>query len=232
MTDDAQPQLREKHPPLINAPALVVAMTLLLIGLHAAYTFAPIAQQQSILFDFALAPERFWAPAGSAYVYPDYASGLVTLASTALLHADWMHVLVNAFMLLAFGTPVARAFGNSITGWGLWMIVFLGSVIGGSALYLALATESSPYAVGASGGVCGLIAAAFLLDPWGGKRKLWSPEFLKLTTAIVIANILLTVAAPFLLGMGLAWEAHAGGYIAGALLMTVLPVRGYKGPQS
>ncbi|MFT3725939.1 MAG: rhomboid family intramembrane serine protease [Hyphomonadaceae bacterium] len=112
------------------------------------------------------------------------------------------------------------------------MIVFIGSVAGGSALYLALATESSPYAVGASGGVCGLIAAAFLLDPRGGKRKLWSPEFLKLTIAIVIANVVLTFVAPVLLGMGLAWEAHAGGYIAGALLMTVLPVRGYAEPQS
>ena len=71
-----------------------------------------------------------------------------------------MHVIVNAMMLLAFGTPVARAFGNTPTGWGLWMIVFLGSIIAGSALYLGLATVQSYYAVGASGGTSGLIAAA------------------------------------------------------------------------
>ena len=45
------------------------------------------------------------------------------------------------------------------------MSLFLGSVIAGSALYLALSTVASPYVVGASGGSSGLIAAAFLLDP-------------------------------------------------------------------
>lgn len=227
---DALP--REKQPPIFNAPPLVVVMALLLIGLYAVYAFAPASEQQSVLFDFALAPERFWAPAGSPVVYPDHLSGLVTLVSTALLHGDWMHVIVNSLMLLAFGTPVARAFGGAVTGWGLWMILFLGSVIAGSALYLALATASSPYAVGASGGVSGLIAAAFLIDPWGGKRALWSPDFLKLTLAIAIANVVLTLVAPFLLGTGLAWEAHVGGYIGGAILMTVLPIRGHRQAES
>ena len=35
-----------------------------------------------------------------------------------------------------------------------------------------------------------------------------------------------------LLGMGIAWEAHAGGFIAGALLMSILPMRGLSGLQS
>lgn len=216
----------QKQPPAFNAPLLVLIVALLLIGLYAAYAFAPRQEQISILYDFALAPQRFWAPVGSPDVYPDHVSGLMTLVSTALLHADWMHVLVNALMLVAFGAPVGRAFGNTVTGWGLWMILFLGSVIAGSALYLALANVDSPYAVGASGGVAGLVAAAFLLDPWGGKRKLWSPEFLKPTLALFVANAVLTLVAPFVLGMGLAWEAHVGGYIAGAILMLVLPAKG------
>ncbi len=240
MTDEAHKQPhtpprgepRLKQPPIFNAPPLVVLMSLLLIGLYAVYSFAPVADQQSALYEFALAPERFWASAGSPVVYPDHLSGLLTLVSTALLHGDWMHVIVNALMLLAFGTPVARAFGDTVTGWGRWMILFLGSVIAGSALYLALATASSPYAVGASGGVSGLIAAAFLLDPSGGKRALWSPDFLKLTLAIGIANVVLTLVAPIVLGMGLAWEAHVGGYIAGAVLMSVLPARGYRQAES
>lgn len=230
MTDNNQDPYggggREKQPPIFNAPPLLVIMCLLLIGLYAGYAFAPVEDQQSLLFDFALAPERFWAPAGSPLVYRDHVSGLLTLVSTALLHGDWMHVIVNALMLLAFGTPVARAFGGGPAGWGLWMILFLGSVVGGSALYLSLATSSSPYAVGASGGICGLMGATFLLDPLGGKRRLWSPEFLRLTLAIGLANVVLTLVAPMLLGMGLAWEAHVGGYLAGSVLMAVLPARG------
>lgn len=234
MTDDAPATAKSERrsPPVFNAPPLVLIMALLLIALYAAYFFAPFRDQQAMLYDFALAPERFWAPPGSPSVYPDHISGLITLASTALLHGDWMHVLVNALMLLAFGTPVARAFGNSVTGWGLWMIVFLGSVIAGSALYLALATVDSPYAVGASGGTSGLIAAAFLLDPYGRKRPVLSREFLGVTLALAAANAVLTLAAPSLLGMGIAWEAHVGGYIAGAVLMKVLPARGFRPEES
>ena len=218
--------------PIFNAPLIVVIMTILLVALYAAYAFAPFNEQQAALYDFALAPERFWAPAGSPNVYPDVLSGLMTLVSTALLHGDWMHVIVNSLMLLAFGTPVARTFGKGPAAWGLWMIVFLGSVIGGSALYLALATVETPFAVGASGGTSGLIAAAFLLDPYGMKRKLWAPEFLRFTFVFALANALLTIAAPYALGMGIAWEAHVGGYIAGAVLMSVLPVKGYRPAQS
>jgi membrane associated rhomboid family serine protease len=228
-SSDPAPAKRE---PIFSAPLIVIVMSLSLIGLYAAYSFAPFSEQSGILYDFALAPERFWAPAGSSRVYPDIFSGLLTLVSTALLHNDWMHVIVNSLMLLAFGTPVARAFGSSVTGWGLWMIVFLGSVIAGSALYLALVDATGIPAVGASGGTSGLIAAALLLDPYGGKRKLWSREFLGFTLAIAIANALFTLAAPSLLGMYIGWEAHLGGYIAGALLMTVLPTKGYRAAKS
>ncbi|MEQ1609552.1 MAG: rhomboid family intramembrane serine protease [Hyphomonadaceae bacterium] len=230
--DASEAPTQSRRQPIFNAPLIAVIMSILLVALYAAYAFAPYAEQQATLYDFALAPERFWAPAGSPDVYPDTLSGLLTLGSTALLHGDWMHVIVNALMLLAFGSPVARTLGSGPTGWGLWMIIFLGSVIAGSALYLAFATAESPFAVGASGGTSGLVAAAFLLDPYGLKRKLWSREFLGLTIAFGVANAVLTFVAPQLLGMGLAWEAHAGGYLAGAILMAVLPVKGYRPEES
>jgi membrane associated rhomboid family serine protease len=226
-----QPESEERIP-FFRAPLIVVVVALVLVLLHLAFSLAPFPEQQATLYDFALAPQRFWAQAGSVDVYPDHISGLLTLVSTALLHVDWTHVIFNSAMLLAFGTPVARTFGSGFRGWGLWMIVFLGSVVGGSALFLALATEATPYAIGASGGVSGLIAAALLLDPWGLKRALWSREFLLMTFGLLIANIVITLAAPMIFGMGIAWEAHAGGYITGALLMTVLPVKGYRQSQS
>jgi membrane associated rhomboid family serine protease len=88
-------------------------------------------------------------------------------------------------------------------------------------------------AVGASGGVSGLFAAAFLLDPFTGRRRqLWDRNFLVLTGVFIAINVLLVYAGPMLLGTGIAWEAHAGGYVAGALLMSILPLRGLPRPQS
>ncbi len=226
MTDTLPDETPSRRQPILNAPLLVIVVALVLILLHTAFEFAPPIEQMAIQYDYALAPQRFWAPAGSSDVYPNAAAGLLTLLSSGLLHADWLHVLVNSMMLLALGTPVARALGTNIAGAAYWMLLFVVSVLAGSALYLALATVDSPYLIGASGGVSGLFAAAFLVDPNGGKLTLWSRPFVGMTIAFAIANAALVLVAPFMLGAGVSWEAHAGGYIGGALMMVLLPVRG------
>lgn len=232
MTDTLPAETPTPRQPILNAPLLVIIVAIVLILLHAAFELAPPIEQLAISYDYALAPQRFWAPAGSPDVYPDAAAGLITLLSTGLLHADWLHVIVNSMMLLALGTPVARALGQNLAGAAAWMLLFVVSVLGGSALYLALANVDLPYVIGASGGVSGLFAAAFLLDPRGGKYKLWSRPFVGMTIAFAIANAALALVGPFMLGAGISWEAHAGGYIAGALMMALLPVRGHAAARS
>ncbi len=217
----------EKPPPFFTAPLIVLLTSALLVALHAGFSFAPVAEQNMIDANFALIPGRFWAPAGSSAVYPDAAAGLITLLSSGLLHLDWLHVMVNAFMLLAFGAPVARTLRAGIAGAGGFMLLFVASILGGSALYLALSDVNTPAMIGASGGVSGLAAAAFMLNPRGGKHALWSRPFVGMTLAFAAANLLLVLTGPFLVGAFVAWEAHAGGYIVGALLMAILPVRGY-----
>lgn len=226
MLNNAVPTARTSLPP-VSVQWLVWITAALLMLLHLAYTLAPYDQQLEATWNFALMPQRFWAPAGSPDVYPDYLSGLFTLVSSALLHADWMHVIVNSAMLVWFGVPVARALGPGIAAWGYWMLLFVGSIIAGSVLYLALLDDQATYLIGASGGTSGLIAAALLLGDNGGKRALWSSGFLVPTAMFAAMNLLLVLAAPYALGMLVSWEAHAGGYIFGALLMAVLPLRGY-----
>ncbi|MEQ1784906.1 MAG: rhomboid family intramembrane serine protease [Hyphomonadaceae bacterium] len=155
MTDTLPAETPARSQPIFNAPLLVIVVAVVLVLLHAAFAFAPPLEQMAIQYDYALAPQRFWAPAGSPDVYPDAAAGLLTLLSSGLLHADWLHVLVNSLMLLALGTPVARALGTSIAGAAYWLLLFVVSVLAGSALYLALANVGSPYLIGASGGVSG-----------------------------------------------------------------------------
>jgi membrane associated rhomboid family serine protease len=218
---------------LNNLPVVVWATALALLALYAAFFFAPYEEKVLIQYNYALVPQRFWAPAGSDLVYPNMFEALLTLVSTALLHGDWIHVIVNTLMLVQFGIPAARALGTDITGAGAWMLLFVASIIAGSAAYLAIQDAGAGAAVGASGGTSGLIAAAFLLDPFTGRRrKFWDRNFLVLTGVFAAINVLLVYAGPMLLGMGIAWEAHAGGYIAGALLMRILPMRGLSAPQS
>lgn len=227
METDAPARRRQ---PIINAPLLVIFMTLLIVGLHGATYLLSDEQWVRLQYDYSLAPRRFWAagmwgPGNDEHVYSSIPAALVTLVSTGFLHAGWFHVIVNALMLLAFGTPVARALGNNPGGWLKWMVVYLGAVIGGSALYLALTDVTNGAAVGASGGTSGLIAAAFLLDPYGRLMSPLSRSFIMMTVAFAAINALITLAGPSLLGMGIAWQAHLGGYIAGAGLMLLLARR-------
>jgi membrane associated rhomboid family serine protease len=219
-------------PPSATVIWLVYAIAALLLLLHLGFTLAPFTQQDELTWNFALMPMRFWAPAGSADVYPDYLSGLLTLLSSGLLHGDWMHVIVNAAMLVWFGVPVARALGRGAAAWGYWILLFVGSVIAGSALYLALTDASAAYLIGASGGTSGIIAAAMLLGDGSGRRALWSVGFLVPTAIFAAMNVALVLAAPYALGMAVSWEAHAGGYVFGALLTAVLPLRGHGSARS
>jgi len=211
---------------MINAPMIVIVTTALLIVLHAVFALAPAQMQNETLYQFGLLPMRFWAPAGSPNVYPDAVSGLLTLLSSGLLHGDWMHVIFNGMMILIVGAPVARALGPGARGASLWMLLFVASIIAGSVLFLAINDVNGPFAIGASGGASGLFAASFLLSPEGGKVPLWSRRFIGLTLAFAAVNVVLAFGGSAV-GSPIAWESHAGGYIAGALLMALIPVRGY-----
>jgi membrane associated rhomboid family serine protease len=202
----------------------------ILVGIQGAISVLSIEDQTQILYDYALVPRRFFAPAGSPDAYPDMAAKLLTLVSTGFLHGGWLHVLVNTGMLLAFGTQVARLLGSGPRGVSLWLLLFLASVIAGSAAYLAIRGVDGGAAVGASGGISGLVGAAFLVGFDGQGRSLVSRSFLMMTAAFALGNGLLALAGPSIAGAGLAWQAHLGGYVAGALIMAVLARRPAPAP--
>lgn len=223
----------EKRPPIINAPLPLTAFALLLIGLHAARVFAPRELDIAALYHGALFPERFWGwidssvlLPGSAPPYAGWAAAMAPLALSALLHGDWFHVILNAVFLIAIGKPVLEIISALRGGYGagavimLFVLIFL-SQAGGGLVYLLLNNPSGPIAVGASGGISGLMGAFFLMREGAGARLL-SRNFLTVTSIFIVANFLFALVAPSLLGASIAWEVHVGGYVAGALFARVL----------
>jgi membrane associated rhomboid family serine protease len=220
MTSDVvQPAPRE---PWLTIPiAMVMAMVALILVLHGLTYFQSYEENVGLLFNFALAPQRFFAPPDSDLAYPDIFSKLLTLVSTALLHGDWIHVSLNALVMWQFGSVVARVLGSDFAAAGKWMLLFLVSVAAGSIAYLVL-HQSQGAAVGASGGICGLIAAGFLIGHDGRMRSPLSRPFLLATLYFAVINVLLVFVIPLVLPFYVAWEAHLGGYVAGAAMMLIL----------
>lgn len=85
----------------------------------------------------------------------------IRMLSSGFLHADWMHLILNMYVLYTFGNIVI-----SILGGISFLIIYIGSLLAGS-LYTLHFHKNEPYysAVGASGAVSGILYASILLFP-------------------------------------------------------------------
>ena len=163
-----------------------------------------------------------------------------TFVTYGFLHADWAHLGMNALWLAAFGAPVARRFGS------LRFIAFcLVTMVAGAAVHFALRQYDCMPVIGASAAVSGLTAAClrFVFQPHGPLGSAWAapgdeayrqpalslPGVLAQPRALTF--LLFWFAINFVFGamsqtLGLsqgpvAWEAHAGGFVAGLLLFAL-----------
>lgn len=85
----------------------------------------------------------------------------VRLLSAGFLHGDLMHLLFNMLTLYFFGPIVIQAFGE--VG---FLIVYFGSILLGNLFSLYLYQSQSWYsAIGASGGVSGILFASIAMIP-------------------------------------------------------------------
>ncbi|WP_292052297.1 MULTISPECIES: rhomboid family intramembrane serine protease [unclassified Brevundimonas] len=147
-----------------------------------------------------------------------YYGGLFT---HMVVHGGWLHVLMNAFAVVAFGSPVARDFDKPLgpTGWLAFFIV-CGLIAG--AGYAALHAGDTTPVVGASGAAFGLIGASLrLMAGPGFLIPIFHPAVLRASAAWMGVNLLTGLLGSTLSGQGasIAWEAHAVGFVAGIILI-------------
>ena len=118
--------------------------------------------------------------------------------------SSFLHILFNMFTLWMFGQALESLLGRArfIT---LYFIAGLAGSLGVMYFDLALGLDFNPV-VGASGAIFGLMGAYLvILRHLGGNS----------TTLLVL--LIINVVIGFLPGSNLAWQAHVGGLIGGAL---------------
>lgn len=142
--------------------------------------------------------------------------------TSMFVHTGWGHVIMNVLAALAFAPAVARLFPGT-KGGAVFLLLYImcGAVatVGYGLLYL----DSSVPVLGASGAVFGMMGAALrLLGRRGrGPVPLTNRRFLTNSAILMLVNAAVGLIG-FVPGMGglqIAWEAHAIGYVAGALLI-------------
>ncbi len=95
----------------------------------------------------------------------------IRLLSAGFLHADLMHLVFNMLTLYFFGPVIIQGFGN--IG---FLIIYFGSILLGNIFSLFIYQKQPWYsAIGASGGVSGILFAAIAMTPGIGIYMFFIP---------------------------------------------------------
>jgi len=202
-------------------------MTLLLIALNTAiFLFAAILPRDEVrqlFYLFGIVPARFAHPAWAARVgFP--ADDYWPFVTSMFLHGGWLHLIGNMWTLWIFGDNVEDRMGRF-----RFLVFYFACGIAAGATHFLTSPSSTVPTVGASGAIAGVMGAYFVLFPRARIVMLLPlfvfPYFFEIPAFLFlaywfVAQILtgtLALAGAADVG-GVAWWAHGGGFLAGAVL--------------
>ena len=229
--------MTQSRQPILNAPAVIVALLALLLLVHLVRTLllSPDADRYLLIL-FAFIPARLSPSILPGTVWPGgWPADIWTFVTYAFLHADWAHLGVNSIWLLAFGSPLARRFGVA-----RFLAFFAVTAAAGAAAHLAVYADRGVPVIGASAAISGMMAGAmrFVFQSGGPLFRRGADDSSYRMPAVPLGAALrnpriLTFLAVWLginlvFGLGgvsfggeeqaIAWQAHIGGFAAGLLL--------------
>ncbi|NKX43609.1 rhomboid family intramembrane serine protease [Roseicyclus persicicus] len=209
------------HNPSNRTPFVTWALIALNTVIFLSY-FPSLSQAEPLLAAFF---------ADWALVPAEVLSGLDghTVVTSMFLHGGWMHLIGNMLFLYIFGDNLEDLMGH------FWFLVFyLASGIGAAAGQILSDPTSTVPMVGASGAIAGVMGAYLLFFPRAR---------IDVLVIIVVLIRIFTIPAWLMLGLwfglqlvnglamdvagggGVAYWAHAGGFVAGVVLALPLWLR-------
>jgi membrane associated rhomboid family serine protease len=194
-------------------PPATLVLCLALVACFGLYHLAEERLQYWALTNFAFVPAwfllQFEAANGGLSLH-----GILPLVSHAFLHVDFMHLLLNAGFLLAFGAVVERHFGVL-----RFVVMFICCAAAGAVFQALVEGPGGPPMIGASGAVYGMLGAAVLLM-FRAEVSQRLKRALIFVAVIMGVNLVVGLLSRggTLMGGEIAWQAHIGGFVAGLAL--------------
>lgn len=181
------------------------------IGLaYVGYIFLAPSARNGVDMALAIIPERF--NADSSYRFTHWYEAFGPIFGHALLHVAWWHAAMNAFFIFLTARHPAMVLGS----WRFLML-FLLSTAGSAIAFLAINWNEQSVAIGASGGACGVFSAYFLSSRRTWRDSLADPRVRGPYFMLFMLNVVLMGVVAEMGWLPIAWEAHLGGFVAGAL---------------
>ncbi len=201
-----------RHFPVVNS-VLIGSCTLLFLY----QALLPEDRLDLFIDRFGMAPAQlFGAGPGSL------PGRLATLITCMFLHGGWLHLLGNMLYLYIFGDNVEDRLGHV-----RFVFFYLGCGMAGSLLQALLDPSSEIHTIGASGAIAGILGSYLIFYP---RARVVAVVFIFILIQAVEVPAYLFLGFWFVLqlfqgvgslgamdGGGVAWWAHIGGFLAGAL---------------
>jgi hypothetical protein len=154
--------------------------------------------------------------------------------TSMFLHASWMHVIGNMWFLYIFGDNVEDYLGHF-----KYLVFYLMTGLIAMVTQVAINLHSTVPTLGASGAIAGVLGAYFVLYPrarvltWFFVFVLWVPAWIILGYWFVLNFLSGTASSLAVRGQnmgGVAFWAHVGGFVSGALLVKLFGERQRRFP--
>ena len=150
---------------------------------------------------------------------------LLTIFTSMFVHGNFMHVFGNMIFLFVFGDDIEEVLGH-------WRFLgfYLACGIGAALTFVASDPSSTTGLIGASGAIAGVIAAYLLFRPCAKVTCLLGLIPLRLRAYWIIGGwaIWQFVDVASRTDDGVAYWAHVGGLITGAVLFVVMRPAGVR----
>ena len=186
-----------------------------------------------LVHQFGVVPYHLAAFLGGSSRYSLLAVVLPFFTSM-FLHGSWMHVIGNMWFLYIFGDNVEDYLGHF-----KYLVFYLLTGLIAMVTQVAVNLHSTVPALGASGAIAGVLGAYFILYPrarvltWFFVFVIWVPAWIILGYWFVLNFLSGTATALAVQGQnmgGVAFWAHVGGFVSGALLVKVFGERSLRYP--
>jgi len=187
------------------------------------------APAQQVVNVFGFRPYRVTALISGSHSVTA-ALAFVPVLTAMFMHASWLHLISNMWVLYIFGDNVEDHLGH----FG-YLVFYLLSGVAATLVHTFFNATSLVPSVGASGAIAGVMGAYFVLFPSARVLTLvpflfvfflWLPAWIVLGYWFVVqflSGAATSIAYSSQTGGGIAFWAHVGGFVAGITMIKLFP---------
>ncbi len=206
--------LRDENPrtgfPMVNLGLIAINVVVFLYQLS-----LPQPAEQEFIFQYGAIPSLVLQGVG-----------IHTLVTSMFLHGGFGHIIFNMLYLYIFGDNIENIMGSV-----RYLAFYLLCGLAAATAHLLMNPHSTLPMVGASGAISGVMGAYMVTFP-RARVLVLVPVFFFITTIRVPALFLLAfwfitqlssglASLGLEMGGGIAWFAHIGGFVVGAILVKI-----------